>query len=164
MAHFAELDINNRVIDIRVISNDFVNANGGDLSISAEQAVLADTPLSPNGIKYKQTSYHGNFRKNYAAINVGIYDEEKDAFYLENSPQPSWVFNESTCKWEPSIAYPTITKYNVEPDPNNPNIENGQLPYLIYWKEADLRWEAKDYNNTKTYIWDINQLNWIILS
>jgi hypothetical protein len=164
MAHFAELDINNRVIDIRVISNDFVNANGGDLSISAEQAVLADTPLSPNGVRYKQTSYHGNFRKNYAAIGVGIYDEQRNAFYLENSPVPSWIFDESKCQWISPIPYPTITKYNVEPDPNNPNIENGQLPYLIYWKEEEIRWEAKDFNNTKTYIWDINQLNWIILS
>ena len=31
----------------------------------------------------------------------------------------------------PSIAYPTITKYNVEPDPNNPNIENGKHEVTI---------------------------------
>jgi hypothetical protein len=84
MAHFAELDINNRVIDIRVISNDFVNANGGDLSILAEQAVLADTPLSPNGVRYKQTSYHGNFRKNVEnVISIGIHSELENTFNKE---------------------------------------------------------------------------------
>jgi hypothetical protein len=39
MAHFAEIDKNNIVIRTIVIGNDFVDANGGELSIQAEQAV-----------------------------------------------------------------------------------------------------------------------------
>ena len=56
----------------------------------------------------KRTSYNGNIRKNYA--NIGdTYDEVRDAFI---APQPynSWILNETTCRWEAPIAYPTDEK------------------------------------------------------
>lgn len=55
-----------------------------------------------------QTSYNSNIRKNFAGIG-SIYDSTKDAFY---SPQPysSWTLNETTCSWQPPVAYPTDNK------------------------------------------------------
>ena len=46
MAHFAELDSNNKVIRVLVISNEEVNANGGDLHADAETFVASIVPHS----------------------------------------------------------------------------------------------------------------------
>jgi|TARA_R110001592_G_scaffold163373_1_gene397290 hypothetical protein len=51
-----------------------------------------------------QTSYNGNFRKNYAGIGY-TYDETRDAFYTPQ-PYPSWTLNETTCQWEAPTPYP----------------------------------------------------------
>jgi hypothetical protein len=53
---------------------------------------------------WKQTSYNGNFRKNFAGKGFK-YDEDRDAFI---APQPfsKWVLNEDTCRWEAPVAYP----------------------------------------------------------
>ena len=44
------------------------------------------------------------FRKNYAGVGYS-YDAARDAFI---PPQPfnSWTLNETSCLWEPPIAYP----------------------------------------------------------
>ena len=57
---------------------------------------------------YKQTSYNGNFRKNYAGIGM-TYDSNRDAF-IETQPFHSWTLNESTCLWEAPTPYPTDDK------------------------------------------------------
>ena len=70
MAHFAELDSNNKVLRVVVISNDDVDANGGDQSTGAEtfvQNLLGNTsaeesPTSNAGVSWKQCSYNNNFR------------------------------------------------------------------------------------------------------
>ena len=54
MAHFAELDSNNKVIRVLVISNEEVNANGGDLHADAETFVASIVPHSKNGVAWKQ--------------------------------------------------------------------------------------------------------------
>ena len=53
---------------------------------------------------WKQTSYNGNLRKNFAGKGF-TYDEDRDAFI---APQPfsKWVLNEDTCRWEAPVAYP----------------------------------------------------------
>ena len=43
-------------------------------------------------------------RKNYACKG-SLYSKELDAFH-EAQPFNSWTFNETTCLWEPPIAYP----------------------------------------------------------
>lgn len=57
---------------------------------------------------WKQTSYNGNIRKNYAGIGY-TYDAKRDAFI---SPQPykSWILNETTCQWEAPVKYPDDDK------------------------------------------------------
>jgi hypothetical protein len=52
-----------------------------------------------------QTSYNGNFRKNYAGIGYS-YDLIRDAF-IPQKPYASFVLNEDTCLWEPPVPYPT---------------------------------------------------------
>ena len=120
MAHFAELDNNNVVLRVVVISNDDVDANGGDLSTGAEDFVEALIPASSGGVAWKQTSYNNNLRKNFAGIGY-TYDESRDAFLLPQ-PYPSWTLNETTCQWEPPTSYP----------------DDNTKPY--FWDESNLTW------------------------
>ena len=46
-------------------------------------------------------------RKNYASPG-SIYDPVRDAFYSAK-PYPSFVFDESTCMWNPPVGMPTTS-------------------------------------------------------
>ena len=60
------------------------------------------------GGDWKQTSYNGNIRKNYAGIGY-TFDAVRDAF-IAPQPFPSWVLNEQTCQWEAPVPMPTDDK------------------------------------------------------
>ena len=77
MAHFAELNSSNEVLQVVVISNNDVDANGGDESAQAETFVASIVPHSEDGTAWKQTSYNNNFRKQYAGIGYS-YNSSKD--------------------------------------------------------------------------------------
>ena len=55
MAHFAEIDSDNKVLRVVVACNDDVNANGGDQSESAAEHFKTVAPLSILGVKWVQT-------------------------------------------------------------------------------------------------------------
>ena len=103
MAHFAKIE-NTLVTQIIVIDNsDILDGDGNEseaLGIKICQDLLGGT--------WVQTSYNSNIRKNYAGIGY-TYDTSRDAF-IEPSPYPSWVLNETTCKYEAPIAYPSDGK------------------------------------------------------
>ena len=95
MAHFAEIDIANRVIRVIVV-HDSLEANGAEWC--AEQY----------GGRWMQTSYNanGNPAKRFNFAGVGyFYDEERDAFTAPQ-PYPSWTLD-AACKWQPPVPYPT---------------------------------------------------------
>ena len=71
--------------------------------IVAEQAHI-DT-LSGTWV---QTSYNASIRKNYAGIGY-TYDSSKNAF-IAPKPHASWTLNNTTCKWESPVAFPTDGK------------------------------------------------------
>ena len=108
MAHFAELDENNIVLRVIVVSDD--DAIDGE--------VFCNNLL---GGRWEQTSYNTRggvhydsetgtpdggvaLRKNYAAIGH-IFDEERDAFRAVRQ-YPSWTLDEETCYWEPPVPKP----------------------------------------------------------
>ena len=101
MAHFATIDENNIVIKVNVLSNQVIMKNGTEDEATGVEFLQN---LHNNTDTYIQTSYNGNFRKNYAG-KVFTYDQARDAFI---SPQPylSWVLNEDTCRWNPPTPYP----------------------------------------------------------
>jgi hypothetical protein len=76
MAHFAQLDDNNIVQQVIVISDDVVP----DPAPDNEQAGVdfITNVLSLSGV-WKQTSYHANFRGKYAGIG-DRYDADLDEF------------------------------------------------------------------------------------
>jgi len=149
MAHFAELDSNNIVIQVVVISNDDVAANGGDYSSQAETFVSNLIPHSENGVAWKQTSYNNNQRKQYAGLGY-TYDETKNKFILPK-PFDSWSLD-SNDDWIAPVTYPS--KDEIESN-----------PVLILWDEDNQKWLGKTYTGenlqTETdYEWDASGLSW----
>ena len=100
MAHFAQLDENNVVTQVIVVGNkDTSDANG----VEKEHIGAAFCEKLLGGT-WKQTSYNGNMRKNYAGIGY-TYDADRDAF-IPPKPYNSWTLNEDTCQWEAPVAVP----------------------------------------------------------
>ena len=108
MAHFAELDENNIVLRVIVVSDD--DAVNGE--------VFCNNLLDG---RWKQTSYNTRggvhyapnthtpddgeqLRKNYAGVGY-VFDEVRDAF-MAPQPYPSWTLDENTCYWEPPVPKP----------------------------------------------------------
>ena len=148
MAHFAELNSSNEVLRVIVISNDDVEANGGELSSEAETFVASIVPHSTGGTAWKQTSYNHNFRKHYAGIG-DTYDASKDKF-IAPQPFPSWSLD-SNDDWKAPVAYPTVTEIDSE-------------PVRLNWDEDNQKWLGATYTGdpvvTTNYEWDATNLQW----
>lgn len=117
MAHFAQVDENNTVVQVLVVSDD--QAHRG------QDFLANDLGLGGNWI---QTSYNTNagvhanggtpLRKNYAGIGY-TYDASRDAF-IPPKPFNSWTLNEDTCLWDAPVAYPADGKvYRWDEDTTN---------------------------------------------
>ena len=110
MAHFAELNEDNKVLRIVVISNTELTDGTG---VESELAGIQFCHKLFGGI-WKQTTYntYGNihkeggvpFRKNYAGAGYD-YDKDRDAF-IPPKPYNSWLLDEDTCLWEPPVPMP----------------------------------------------------------
>jgi hypothetical protein len=116
MAHFAKLE-NNVVTQVIVVSNqDILNEQGQE---SEELGIAFCSNLL--GGTWKQTSYNGNIRKNYAGVGY-TYDEGRDAF-IAPKPYASWVLDETKAQWKAPVAMPTDDKRYT-------------------WNEATTSWDA----------------------
>ena len=100
MAHFAELDSNNVVLRVIVVDNkDTSDAYGVEkeyIGTAFCERVLGGT--------WKQTSYNGNLRKNYAGIGY-TYQADIDAF-VPPQPYASWTLD-ANAQWQAPTAMPT---------------------------------------------------------
>ena len=96
MAHYAKVE-DKIVTQVIVAEQDFIDTQEGQWGQTSYNTYhglhrLGGTPL----------------RKNYAGIGM-VYDSTRDVFYSPQ-PYPSWVLNETTCLWEPPVAYPSDDK------------------------------------------------------
>ena len=105
MAHFAQLDENNIVTQVIVVHNNELMLDGEE---SEDKGILFCKSLYGSDTKWKQTSYNGSFRKNYAGIGY-TFDKDRNAF-IPPKTYNSWILNETTCLWEVPVAYPTDDK------------------------------------------------------
>lgn len=87
MAHWAELDDNNVVLQVTVGDNDDPNGDEGYQWL-----------IDNLGGAWIQTSYNGNIRKNFAGIGY-TYDEVRDAFIPPKPTEGDWELDEDTCLW-----------------------------------------------------------------
>jgi hypothetical protein len=104
MAHFAQLDENNKVLQVIVVANEELMENGVE---SEHKGIAFCKTLLGADTNWVQTSYNANFRKNYAGIDF-TYDPIADHFFAP-SPYPSWVLN-ADAQWEAPVARPNNGK------------------------------------------------------
>jgi hypothetical protein len=103
MAHFAKLDKDNVVIEVNVVNNiELLTPDGHESEILGIAFLIR---WSGGYSNWKQTSYNGKIRKNYAGIGYK-YDSARDAF-IPPKPFPSWTLNETTCLWDAPTPMPT---------------------------------------------------------
>jgi hypothetical protein len=121
MAHFCKLDENNVVTEVHVVANrDTSDANG------VEKEYIGQAFLEKLfGGTWKQTSYNGNIRKNYAGIGY-TYNADIDAF-VPPKPFASWLLNEETAQWEAPVAMPA-------------DAGTGEPPKMYSWDEDAVNW------------------------
>ena len=106
MAHFAEIDQFGKVKRVIVVAN----SDTADAAGIEKEYIGAAFCEKLFGGTWKQTSYNGNFRKNYAGIGYD-WDESRNAF-IPPKPFASWVLDENTCQWKPPVPMPTDGIYN----------------------------------------------------
>ena len=113
MAHYAQIDDNNIVLQVIVADQDYIDSGqAGDptrwiqtsYNTRAGVHILGGTPL----------------RKNYAGIGY-TYDSGRDAF-IPPKPYPSWQLNETTCQWNAPVE-PPLTEFSLQ------------------WNETEQKWE-----------------------
>jgi hypothetical protein len=93
MAHFAEINENNIVINVIVIHN---NELLDDLGYESEQKGI-DFCVTHFGGRWVQTSYNATFRKNYAGIGFS-YDANLNAFIPQKCHDEA-ILNQSNAQW-----------------------------------------------------------------
>jgi hypothetical protein len=119
MAHFAQLNENDIVINVVVVADKrTTNAEGVE-----DEAIGASFLKGLYGAKTKwvKTSYNSNIRGRYAGIGF-TYDRENDRF-VPPKPYDSWVLNETTVEWEAPISDP------------EPKYGPRGLPLIFWWNE-----------------------------
>ena len=123
MAHFAQLDENNKVIQIDVVDNKVIN----DLPFPESEPIGVEFLKSIYGedTRWVQTSYNRNFRGAYASLG-GTYNPIKDVF-VGIKLFPSWILDESGYKWIEPVPYPNDGKE-------------------YYWDESIVNWVEITYN------------------
>jgi hypothetical protein len=113
MAHFAKLDENNIVLETYAVANAALDSKDEEAS-----GIIFLTEWSGGYANWKQTSYNGNFRKQYAGIGY-FYNSAADVF-IAPQPYPSWSLNENY-DWQAPVPYPSDEKQ-------------------YFWDEALLEW------------------------
>ena len=132
MAHFAELDSNNIVKRVVVISNNNnINSEGNE---DESVGIAFCRSLYGENTNWKQTSYNNRIRKTFAGVGFA-YNESLDMFVLRQ-PYDSWTLD-SNGDWNPPIARPELTE--------------GQVGYY--------EWNETSYQSDNTTGWEFVDLS-----
>jgi len=124
LAHFAKIE-NNVVTQVIVVANkDTADANGVE-----KEYIGAAFCEKLFGGTWKQTSYNGTIRKNYAGIGY-TYNADIDAF-VPPKPYASWVLNNETAQWEAPVPMPE-------------DAGTGEPPKMYSWDEATTSWKETE--------------------
>jgi hypothetical protein len=105
MAHFAQLDENNVVTQVIVVSNDDTSDSNGTETESIGVAFCQK--LLGAETNWKQTSYNNSMRGNYAGIgmtymsNVATLGVGSTDIFISQQPFASWTVGVATAAWYP---------------------------------------------------------------
>jgi hypothetical protein len=119
MAHFAQINENNIIINVLVVNNQDIENLPFPESEPVGVAFLKK--LLGENTNWVQTSYNGNFRVRYTGVGY-TYDAGRDAF-IPPKPYDSWILNNDTLLWDPPIPQPTDGKKYAWFEPNKEWIE-----------------------------------------
>lgn len=117
MAHFAELDENNNVVNVIVVASEDFQVDG----VENEEAGINLLEEWFGHRRWAQTSYSDSIRGRYATIG-GVFRPDLNQF-IGLKPFPSWLLNETTGEWEAPSPRPALESNQIE-----------------YWDEENLRW------------------------
>jgi hypothetical protein len=121
MAHFAQLDKNNVVLQVIVVNNDDC-LDENNIEQEAVGAAFCQK-LFGSDTRWVQTSYNSKIRRQYAGVDY-LYFEPLDVF-VEPQPYPSWTFDTTTANWVSPVSKPSV-----------PDI------YTLIWDEENQEWDA----------------------
>ena len=141
MAHFAQLDDNNVVTQVIVVGNsDTADVNGVEsenIGVAFCQSLLgADT-------NWKQTSYNGNMRGNYAGIGmkymtgVATLGVGSTDVFISEQPHASWTISTTEARW-------------VSPLGDAPALTDDQIAAGSYYT-----WDESAYQADNTTGWTL---------
>jgi len=105
MAHFAQLDGNNLVTQVIVVSNDDTSDSNGVETESIGVAFCQK--LLGASTNWKQTSYNSSIRGNYAGIgytymsNVATLGVGSTDVFMSPQPYASWTLSTTAAEWAP---------------------------------------------------------------
>lgn len=125
MAHFAELDSDNKVLRVVVVHNNELLVNGVE---NEQKGIDFCKSLFGSNTNWIQTSYNHNFRKQYACINF-TYDSIKNKF-IAPQPYPSWSLDNND-DWQAPVPRPSLTEEQIS---------EGKF---YGWNEENLSWDLK---------------------
>ena len=146
MAHFAQLNESNTVIQVVVVANEELLENG----IESESKGI-EFCYSLFGGNWIQTSFNARIRKNYAGIGF-TYDADQDAF-IAPKPFDNWIlinwewvppipmpqdtyfygWNQETTTWDRGVSRPVIQTSIPYPDDGN----------QYYWDGLSGSWKPR---------------------
>ena len=105
MAHFAKLDANNVVEQVIVVANEDT-ADGTGVETESIGVAFCQKLMGAS-TNWKQTSYNGNFRGNYAGIGMTYMTGQATLgvgstdVFIGQKPYASWTVGVSTAEWYP---------------------------------------------------------------
>ena len=136
MAHFAQLDNNNKVIQVIVVADEeCLDRNGREREWVGQRFLRS---LFGDNTRWVQTSFNGNRRVRYAGVGYS-YDEQRDAF-IPPKPFDSWLLDEPTLLWKPPVEMPTDDQ-NYEWSEEDQNWIVPVPPKQYNWNEEAQRWD-----------------------
>lgn len=115
MAHFTKINLDNIVEQVIVVNNSVLLDENG---IEKESKGIEFLNSLFGYANWIQTSYNGNFRKQYAGVGY-TYNSTKDKF-IAPKPFNSWKLN-SDDDWQPPLPMPIDENF-------------------YYWEEETLSW------------------------
>lgn len=122
MAHFAQLDDSNTVLQVLVVNNSDID----NLPFPESEPVgIAFLDNIFPGSKWAQTSYNGSFRVRYAAEQYVFVPNTSASQYGGFAPPKGadyFIWDDPNCQWIPPVPYPSDGK-------------------VYYWNFATRQWE-----------------------
>tara|TARA_R110000803_G_scaffold58564_1_gene116754 strand:- start:4664 stop:5095 length:432 start_codon:yes stop_codon:yes gene_type:complete len=127
MAHFAKIDDDNLVINVLHVNNSDILDDHGEQELLGQQHLQTHNNWPAN--QWIQTSYHCNFRGNYAGIGY-TWDPTNEIFWPKKL-YASWVKDIDNAKWKSPIGdEPVLT---TEQQSQN---EAGTHNWFYQWNET----------------------------